>query len=97
MNLCDLPHDFPHQPPENYSYEVTQFKSNVLAIWLRDHREYSYTTDDVRTIWGFYNTKTGLYSSPINSTKQGDPVDIKDTRPYTAMQLNLNPLEAAFL
>ena len=93
MNLCDLPHDFPHQPPENYSYEVTQFKSNVLAIWLRDHREYSYTTDDVRTIWGFYNTKTGLYSSPINSTKQGDQVDISDTRDYTAMQLNLNPLE----
>ena len=32
---------------------------------------------------------------PINYSKQGDPVDIKDTRPYTAMQLNLNPLEAA--
>ena len=92
MNLS-LPNDFPHQPPKNYSYEVTQHKRNVLAIWLRDHREYSYTTDDVRTIWGFYNTKTGLYSSPINSTKQGDQVDISDTRDYTAMQLNLNPLE----
>ena len=92
MNLS-LPNDFPHQPPKNYSYEVTQHKRNVLAIWLRDHRDYSYTNDDVRTIWGFYNTKTGLYSSPINSTKQGDQVDISDTRDYTAMQLNLNPLE----
>ena len=95
MNLS-LPNDFPHQPPKNYSYEVTQHKRNVLAIWLRDHREYSYTTDDVRTIWGFYNTKTGSYSSPINSTKQGDQVDISDTRDYTAMQLNLNPLESLF-
>ena len=92
MNL-NLPDDFPHQPPKNYSYEVTQHRRNVVAIWLRDHRSYSYTNDDVRTIWGFYNTKTGTYSSPINSTKCGDPVDIFDTRDYTAMQLNLNPLE----
>ena len=88
-----LPDDFPHQPPKNYSYEVTQHRRNVVAIWLRDHRSYSYTNDDVRTIWGFYNTKTRTYSSPINSTKCGDPVDISNTRDYTAMQLNLNPLE----
>ena len=101
MNLTELPNDFPHQPPENYSYEVTQFKSNVLAIWLRDHREYSYTTDDVRTIWGFVKTKRGgkgsiktTYHAPINSNKVGDEVDINNTRNYTAMQLNLNPLES---
>ena len=40
--------------------------------------------------------KTGRYSAPINYSKQGDPVDINNTRPYTAMQLNLNPLMAAF-
>ena len=38
MNLTELPNDFPHEPPEGYSYEATDFKKNVVAIWLRDHR-----------------------------------------------------------
>ena len=92
----NLPNDFPHQPPENYSYEVTQHKRNVVAIWLRDCRKYVYTSDDVRTIWGFYDTKRGEYFAPINHKKQGQSVDIADTRSYTAMQLNLNPLMSAF-
>ena len=91
----NLPNDFPHQPPENYSYEVTQHKRNVVAIWLRDYRKYVYTSDDVRTIWGFYDTKRGEYFAP-SITKQGQSVDITDTRSYTAMQLNLNPLMSAF-
>ena len=92
----NLPNDFPHEPPENYSYEVTQHKRNVVAIWLRDYRKYVYTSDDVRTIWGFYDTKRGEYFAPINHKKQGQSVDITDTRSYTAMQLNLNPLMSAF-
>jgi hypothetical protein len=44
----------------------------------------------------FYDTKKKVYCAPINSTKHGNQVDIKDTRNYTAMQLNLNPLMAAF-
>jgi len=88
-----LPDDFSHQPPKNYSYEVTQHRRNVLAIWLRDHRSYSYTNDDVRTIWGFYDTKKREYFAPVNAKKPGQLVDISDTRDYTAMQLNLNPLE----
>ena len=101
MNLVELPHDFPHQPPKGYSYEATNFKTNVVAIWLRDHRKYVYTSDDVRTIWGFVKTKRGrkgsvttTYHAPINSNKVGDEVDISNTRNYTAMQLNLNPLES---
>jgi hypothetical protein len=43
-------------------------------------------------IWGFYNTKEQQYYAPINSTKQGNKVDVNDTTPYTAMPLNLNPL-----
>ena len=95
--MIELPNDFPHQPPQGYSYEVEDYKRNVVSIWLRDHREYSYTNDDVRTIWGFYNSKKGCYYAPINHKKCGDVVDIEDTRNYTAMQLNLNPLERAFL
>ena len=97
MNLLELPHDFPHQPPEGYTYKVKPFKRNVVAIWLQHPDRYTYSSDRVSTIWGFYNTKTGLYASPTNATKQGDQVDISNTRPFTAMQLNLNPLEAAFL
>jgi len=95
--MIELPLSFAHKPPKGYSYEVKDYKRNVISIWLRDHREYSYTNDDVRTIWGFYNTKTAKYYAPINHKKCGDVVDIEDTRDYTAMQLNLNPLERAFL
>ena len=83
---------FPHEPPEGYSYEVTEFKRNVLAIWIINHGEFSYTDVPPRSIWGFYNTKKHQYHAPINSKKVGDVVDLDDTRPYTAMQLNLNPL-----
>ena len=93
----NLPDGFPHKPPQGYSYEVKEHKRNMVSIWLRNHATFSYTSDPVRTIWGFYNTKKGCYHAPINSTKHGDQVDINDTRDYTAMQLNLNPLMRAFL
>lgn len=93
-----LPQDFPHSPPEGYRYETVCFKRNVIAVWTVYDRGFVYSDyNPVRCIWGFFNTKTGTYSAPINATKQGNPVDIKDTTPYTAMQLNLNPLERAFL
>ena len=97
MNLLELPHDFPHQPPKGYTYKVKPFKRNIVAIWLQHPDRYHYSSDRVSTIWGFYSTKKQCYYAPINSTKQGDQVDISDTRAFTAMQLNLNPLEAAFL
>ena len=53
-----------------------------------------------RTIWGFYDTKKQQFHAPINSKKVGKVVDIRDTTPFTAMQLNLehlNPLELAFV
>ena len=84
---------FPHKAPKGYSYEVEQFKRNVLSIWVLNHGEFSYTDKTPRSIWGFYDTKTGNYYAPINATKQGNKVDIKDTRCYTSMRLNLNPLE----
>lgn len=96
----ELPIDFPHKAPKGYSYEVTQFKRNVTAIWLRHHAFYSYTTDPVRTIWGFVKTtsrsNSHTYHAPINANKVGEPVNIADTRSYTAMPLKLNPLELAF-
>lgn len=97
MNQLELPHDFPHQPPKGYSYEVQEHKRNVVSIWICDHHQYVFNDGaPVKCIWGFYNIKKQCYYAPINSTKIGDRVDIDNTRPYTAMQLNLNPLEAAF-
>jgi len=95
--VIELPLNFPHKAPKGFSYEVESHKSNVIAIWLLHHRKYCYSSDPVRTIWGFYNTRKGCYHAPINSTKHGDQVDISNTRPYTAMQLKLTPLEAAFV
>jgi hypothetical protein len=93
----ELPPDFIHEPPEGYSYTVKNFKRGVLSIWLLHHREYIYHSDQVSTIWGFYAPKKQQYYAPVNAKKVGEIVDINDTRPYTAMKLNLNPLMAAFL
>lgn len=88
-----LPDLFPHEPPTGYRYETVQFKSNVVAIWTVCNPGFSYNGgDDIRCIWGFYNTKKRQYHSPINSKKVGDLVDIHNTTPYSAMKLNLNPL-----
>ena len=91
----NLPDGFPHKAPTGYSYEVRNFKRNVVSIWLQHHASFSYTSDPVYTIWGFYDTKKECYIAPINHKRPGKVVDINDTRDFTAMQLNLNPLEYA--
>jgi len=94
----ELPNDFPHQPPEGYRYEAVRKNASTIAIWIIHKRGFNYNDfNECRCIWGFYNTKKKCYHAPINSTKCGDKVDINSTTPYTAMQLNLNPLELAFL
>ena len=95
MNQLELPPDFPHEPPQGYHYEVESFRRNVCRICIVNDGSFSYTDVAPKSVWGFYNAKSRTYSAPINFSKQGDTVDINKTRPYTAMQLNLNPLEAA--
>ena len=99
--LLELPPDFPHKAPDGFRYEVSQFKRNVIAIHLLHPDAYSYTSDPVRTIWRFVKTKKGstshTYHAPINSNKVGKEVDVNNTRPWTAMPLNLNPLMLAFV
>ena len=96
MNLLELPPDFIHEPPEGYSYKVTEHRKNMLAIWIINHGMFSYTDTPPQSIWGFYSRTKRCYHAPINSTKHGAKVDIDKTSSYTAMQLNLNPLMAAF-
>ena len=95
--MIELPPGFPHTAPEGYSYETVQFKRNIVAVWLLCHRRFIYNAGAAtRTIWGFYDTKSQKYYAPVNSKTVGQEVKIEDTRNYTSMPLNLNPLEAAF-
>ena len=93
----ELPVSFIHHPPENCNYEIKNFRLHIISIWLCDYSEYHYTTrSPINTIWGFYNTKTRQYHAPINSKKMGKVVSIDKTTAYTAMQIDLTPLELAF-
>ena len=95
--MLELPSDFIHEPPKNYTYEVKEFRRNILSIWCCNHAEFSYNGGAVaKTIWGFYNTKQGRDYAPVNSTKCGDQVDIHNTTPYTAMQI-LKPMRPTVL
>ncbi len=86
--------EFPHKAPKNYSYVFEDFKRNVTAIWIINHSHFDYCgKSHVRSIWGFYNSKTKEYFSPVNSKTIGKCVRIEDTTPYSAMQLKLTPLE----
>ena len=94
--MIELPLSFIHLPPEGYNYEVLPHKSNIIGIWSNNNYGFVYRNGmPSHCIWGFYNTKTGQYLAPINSTKPGNPVDIHKTTPYSAMVRNLNPLEMA--
>lgn len=88
-----------HKAPQGYHYEQQKdFKRNTTAIWLHHHQRYDYNLGKpVKTIWGFYNTKTKQFHAPVNSNTVGSVVNIEDTTPYTAMPLNITPLEAAFI
>jgi hypothetical protein len=90
--------EFPHKPPKGYSYEQIDFKRNVVAVWILNHRQFSYNGGGItRSIWGFYNLKTKCFHAPINSKTVGDKVNIDNTTPYSAMPLKRTPLETAFV
>lgn len=90
--------EFPHTAPEGYSYEFEEFKKNVVTIWLRHHNSYDYNLGkSVRTVWGFLNSKTKTYYSPINAKTIGERVDLEDTTPYTAMPILHRGVEKYFV
>lgn len=94
----DLIPQFIHKAPDGMHYEVEQFKRNIFSIWTCYDRNFDYNLGKpVRCIWGFYDYKKCQFFSPVNSSTVGKQVDFKNTRNYTAMPLNLNPLEAAFV
>ena len=102
ISAMELPHHdyvlslITHDAPVGYSYEVAQFKTNIISVYLVCHRQFIYNGGaQTKTIWGFYNTKTKQWHSPINAKTVGNVVSMEDTTPYTSMPLNLNPLEYA--
>jgi len=61
-----------------------------FAIW-----DLSHTLINNRVQFGDFGIKKKVFLSPINYKKPGKVVDIEKTTAYSAMQLNLNPLEYA--
>jgi len=90
--VIELPPEFTHTPPSNYSYEVTQHNKKYLAIWIINHQEFTYTDTPPRAIWGFYNISKRVFHAPINAKTVGKEVRIEDTTPYSAMRINRNAL-----
>jgi len=88
--------EFPHVPPKGYSYEFDSPTRGVVRIWIVNHYQFSYTSEQVRSVWGFYKPKTKQYYAPINSKQVGNVVDIDKTTPYSAMQI-LKPLTPTVL
>jgi len=94
----DFVFDELHKPPKGYTYEVTEFKHQLVAIWICNHYKFVYNGGNpTRSIWGFWCSKTGKYYAPINSKTIGKEVRIEDTTPYSAMVIKRTPLELAFL
>jgi len=90
--------EFYHTAPKGYSYEFEEFKRNVVSIWIRNHAKFDYNNGaSVRSVWGFYNTKTKCFHAPINSKTVGTVVDITDTTPYSAMKIKRTFLEMCFV
>ena len=88
-----------HQCPEGFEYTMDDFNKTTKRIWIVNHtQEFQYRegAGPPRSVWGFYKPKSKKYYAPINHKKVGKEVRIEDTRPYSAMPLNLNPLMAAF-
>ena len=90
--------EFPHNAPKGYEYWTDDFKKTIKRIWIRNLSEFVYTDGKCpSSVWGFYDSRKKCYIAPINHKRPGKEVNIRDTTPYSAMQLNLNPLERAFL
>ena len=76
-----------HQAPEGYHYERTDFKANVSAIWIVNDTHFDYCwSAGVKSIWGFYNSKTKQFYAQKNSKTVGSVVDLNKTTAYSAMQ-----------
>ncbi|MBM4179905.1 MAG: hypothetical protein FJ211_11355 [Ignavibacteria bacterium] len=83
-----------HKAPNGYHYERTDFKKNISAIWIVNDAYFSYCDcTGVKSIWGFYDSKTKQFHAPKNSETVGNVVNLYKTTPYSAMQKLKDKLE----
>jgi len=90
--------EFPHKAPKGYEYWTDQYSKTVTRIWIQNKSMEFVGCSDVHpsSVWGFYDQKKKVFKAPIHKDKPGKVVAPEDTTPYSAMQLKLNPLMAAF-
>ena len=95
--------DFPYydNPPEGYDYWFDEHNKSITKIWIRNKRPFLYNNNEpVSSVWGFVKKSkngTHTYYAPINAKKPGKPVNIEDTSPFSAMQINYKGLESFFV
>ena len=75
-------------PPFRFKYLITQQSPQVWRVDLLHPAQYSYTTEQVKTIWGFI--KNGKVYPPLNYKKPRakvvcDLTDIPDSMYYTTI------------
>ena len=56
------------EPPEGFTYKVEQFSPLVYRVWIVNHMSFSYTSEPVKSIWGFVKS-TGDVVVPKNHLK----------------------------
>lgn len=79
VNKIKLP-----KAPDGYKFVIVRdFDAKHHAIWLHHSFPYSYTSDEVKTIWGFLRKKDMKIVSPINAKKPGKLAEF--VTPYSAM------------
>lgn len=79
---------FPFKAPEGYHYGTETYKRNVVRIVLHCDRKFNYNGgEQSKTVWGFFNSKTGKFYRPINYKDMGEEIqDLKSsTTAYSGM------------
>ncbi len=88
--------EFPHQPPTNYHYGTEDYKRHVVRIVLHCDRKFDYNLGKpTKTVWGFFNTKTGKFHRPINYKDVGKVID--DVKSTTTAYSGMKPPEKSIL
>jgi len=84
--------------PKGYNYSIEDHNTQYYSVWLNHEQFYSYTTEKVRTIWGFIRKKDHKIVRPVNAKKPGKIVDDLSTcTAYSAMQKPSFPLQQFFI
>ena len=80
---------FPHEAPTGYHYVTEDYKKNVIRIVLHCDRKFDYNLGKpTKTVWGFWNSKTGKFYRPINYKEMGKVIEDLEstTTAYTGME-----------